>query len=148
MKYTLLIIFCCLPYFSFAQSSTNDTIVTAKTSFKGRHCRGTHGLCNMDANVKEADLNTTITYDTINNTILLFINRPMLNEEEEFLVLRENQHDSAPSTELFYLMDDDFIIPNTIAQLLQIGREDVTIHKGLYPLTIFDDTITISFKLQ
>ena len=148
MKYILLIILCFLSSTGFTQSNNTDNSITAKTSFKGRHCRGTHGLCNMDTSVREADLNTRITYDNTNNTIIISINRTMLSEEELFLVLRGNQENSTSSTQLFYLMEDDFIIPNTITQQLQVGREDVTIHKGLFPLTIVDDTIIISFKLE
>ncbi|MFT5890807.1 MAG: hypothetical protein ACI9Y7_000905 [Dokdonia sp.] len=148
MKYVLLIILCYVSSYGFTQSNTNDTIVTAKTSFKGRHCRGTHGLCNMDNNARAIDSNTSITYDDINNTIVLQINRPMLSQEEEFLILRENLQNSNPNTQIYYLMEDDFIIPDMITQQLQIGSEGVTINRGTYPLIISDDTITISFKLE
>ena len=148
MKYTLLIILCCLASTSFAQSNPNDTIVTVKTSFKGRHCRGTHGLCNMDSNARTIDSNTSITYNHTSNTIVLHVNRSMLSQEEQFMILREDPQNNTPNTTLFYLMDDDFIIPNAITQQLQIESQNVTIPKGAYPLTISDDTITISFKLE
>lgn len=148
MKYILSIILCFLSSTGFTQSNNTDNSITAKTSFNGRHCRGTHGLCNFDDAARDIDSNSIISYDEENNTIVVQVERTKLSQSEQFLILREDPQNYTDDTQIYYLMEDDFIVPNSISQQLQIYREDVRISNGIYPLTITEDTITITFNLE
>lgn len=138
---------CFLSFYGYTQTA-NDSLVSVKTSFKGRHCRGTHGLCNFDNNKSEAESNSTIVYDSTNNDIILYIDRSKVSQEDQNHIVRGETNTNATNTQLYYLMEDDFIIPNTISSQLQLYEEDIILHKGLHPLSISEDFITITFKLE
>lgn len=148
MKYLLFFFLSFVPSLVFAQSGTVNNSIRSKTSFNGRHCRGTHGLCNFDNTVRTIDTNSTIAYDDTSNTIILEINRSRISINEHFQILRENPQNFTNGTQLYYLMEDDFIVPNSISQQLQMRREGVIINDGIYPLLITEDTITITFNLE
>ncbi|MEP0264945.1 hypothetical protein [Dokdonia sp.] len=148
MKYLLLLFLSFTSSLVFSQSETLDYSITAKTSFNGRHCRGTHGLCNFDDAARDIDSNSIITYNEENNLIVIQIERTKLSQDEQSLILREDPQNYTDNTPIYYLMEDDFIIPNGISQQLQIHRENVRILHGMYPLTITEDTITITFNLE
>lgn len=148
MKQLLLLFLSFMPMLVFAQSGTTNTSITAKTSFNGRHCRGTHGLCSFDDTARTIDTNSTIIYDGARNTIIIEINRSRINLQEHFHILREDPQNYTGNTQVYYLMEDDFIIPNSISQQLQIYEPDVKINSGTYPLTMTENTITITFNLE
>lgn len=137
-----------MPMLVFAQSGTNNNSITAKTSFNGRHCRGTHGLCSIDNTVRTIDTNSTITYDEVSNTIIAEINRSRISLHEHFQILQEDPQNYTGNTQVYYLVEDDFMIPNSISQQLQIHGQDIKIHSGMYPLIMTEDTITITFNLE
>lgn len=147
MKYLLLLLLSFTSSIVFTQSETNDNSITAKTSFNGRHCRGTHGLCNFDDTAKDIDTNSIISYDELGNSIILEIDRSKISPEEQLHILQGNSQNYIPDTQIYYIMEDDFIIPDSISQQLQIYSENLIIPSGIYLLTISDDTITITFNL-
>lgn len=148
MKYLLLLFLSFMSSIVFTQSETNDNSITAKTSFTGRHCRGTHGLCNFDDTAKSIDSNSIISYDELGNSIIIEINRSRISPEEQLHILQANPQNYLPGTQMYYLMEDDFVVPTSISLQLQIYSEDIIIPSGVYPLTISDDTITITFNLE
>lgn len=148
MKQLLLLFLSFMPILVFAQSGTTNTSITAKTSFNGRHCRGTHGLCSFDATARTIDTNCTISYNEIENTIIIEINRSKISLQEHVQILREDPQNYTSSTQVYYLMEDDFIIPNSISQQLQIHGQDVKINSGSFPLIMTEDTIIITFNLE
>ncbi len=148
MKYLLLLFLSFTSSIVFTQSETNDNSVTAKTSFKGRHCRGTHGLCNFDDTAKSIDTNSIISYDELGDSIILEIDRSKISPEEQLHILQGNPENYIPDTQIYYIMEDDFTVPNSITQQLQIYSQGIIIPSGIYPLTISDDTITITFNLE
>ena len=148
MKQLLLLFLSFMPMLVFAQSGTTNTSITSKTSFNGRHCRGTHGLCSIDETARTIDTNSIVWYNQAENTIIIEINRSRINLQEHFHILREDPQNYTGNTQVDYLMEDDFIIPNSISQQLQIYEPDVKINSGTYPLTMTENTITITFNLE
>ena len=146
MKHVLLLFFCFLSFCGYSQIA-NDSIVSLKTSFKGRHCRGTHGLCSFDDTKSEAETNSKIVYDLINDRILLYIDRTKVTQQEQYHIVRGNIDSTATNTQSYYLMEDDFIIPSHICSQLRLNEKN-KIDKGLHPLSISEDLITITFKLE
>ncbi|WP_299208066.1 hypothetical protein [uncultured Dokdonia sp.] len=148
MKYLLFFFLSFIPSLIFGQIETNNNSITAKTSFNGRHCRGTHGLCSFDDTARTIDTNSTITYNEVGNTIIIEVNRSRINSNEHFQILREDPQNYIENTQIYYLMEDDFMIPNSISQQLHIFRQDVKINSGMYPLIMTENTITITFNLE
>jgi len=143
MKNILYIVLFILPLTVFSQVGE----IRANTEFSGRHCRGTHGLCNIDPEAKVSETNTSLVYNQ-DNTITLTINRDKITIAQEIEILGQTIASITSYEGLYFEMEDDFIIESNLQSELSIQGSPPTIASGNYLIVVTENELIINFNLQ
>ncbi len=139
----ILYIFLLLPFLMFSQESE----VEVNSSFDGRHCYGTNGLCDLSVDTDKKEPNGTLIYNKNSQTLTLVIDRTMIASDEESKIINEIV-DEEGGIKYVFITDHDFILNDDIKTSLGIVQKTYMILKGNYPIMIKKDTLTITFKLE
>lgn len=147
MKNIIRIALLCITTSAFSQQEKQQNIMTANTSWNGKRCNGSHGLCYINSTNNKAETNTKIIYNQ-DNTVTFIIDRSKITKEDEAKIISVNLNASFKPSQSIFIMEDDFELEMDDKSRLQIPLQLTKIPKGNYVLTITKDTFTIIFKLE
>ena len=148
MKLYITIFLLCLALLCQAQSDTPITKeVLANTSFNGRHCRGDRGICSSAIETKSTAANSHFVYNG-GTSLELFIKRSKLSNDETKKITGYSQTELEDQTNLYYTIDDKFILPLALKEALDISHEKKIIKKGNYLINTTEENFIITFNIE
>ena len=147
MKNLLLMVLLCLCSIAYAQEQEQVPKILVKTSFDGRRCNGSHGLCTIGNPTTKSQSNTQLIFNT-NNTITFIIDKAKISNEEINKIIGDEQKlDSYKEAPTFYL-NYAFVLEVEVKTQLEIPKGLTKISKGSYPILITEEAFIITFNLE
>jgi len=148
MKLYTTIFLLCMALLCQAQSDTPITKeVLANTSFNGIHCRGDRGICSSAIETKSSAANSHFLYNG-GTLIQLFIERSKLSNDETKKITGYSKTELEDQTNLYYIIDDKFILPPALKEALDISNEKKSIKKGRYLINTTEENFIITFNIE
>ncbi|QRM89080.1 hypothetical protein FG167_07475 [Lacinutrix sp. WUR7] len=146
MKKIIHIAMLCLTTIAFSQEKTVRQTIFVNTSWEGKRCNGSNGLCYISSTNK-AQANTQITYNK-ENTITLIIDRTKITKEEEYKIVGQHLTATSKVNELTFIMEEDLTLEAETKTGLKTANHLTKIAKGNYPVVITKETFTITLRLE
>jgi hypothetical protein len=146
MKKIIHIAMLCLTTIAFSQEKTVTQTIFVNTSWEGKRCNGSNGLCYINSTNKSR-ANTQVTYNK-DNTITLIIDRSKITKEEEFKIVGQYLTTTSKVNELTFIMEEDLTLEAETKSGLKTAKYLTKIAKGNYPVVITKDTFTITLRLE
>lgn len=141
-KYFFTILLLCSGFLCLSQNGTT----TATTSFNGFHCDGTPGLCTIDNQQNRTLSNSSLTvYDTI---LIMKIEREKLSDKEIKNLFKVNPQIINESKNYYFKLESAFALQASVCEILDIGKSNIAISSGTYPIEVTKEYFTITFNIH
>jgi hypothetical protein len=138
-----ILFFVCIGNTCIAQGNP----IRINTSFTGFHCDGKHGICDIDQANNRSQSNAEIILNE-DGTLTLKIERSKLSENNLKSIIETSSLSTNTSKQYFFVVEEVFMIPISVANALDQGNHPLQIKKGNYPIFVTNNHLSLTFTIE